>query len=103
MSFRKICGTTFLNAINGANTIETKTTNLDDCINLYGKDNDANKTEIAAGTNNMCNAVCWRNAFAGDAFPRTCFEFMMQNSSSAFVTQAEAICDGAGWIDQRLL
>lgn len=79
------------------------TTTLDDCINLCGTYNEANKTEIATGANGVCKAVCWRNGFVGDDFPGTCFGFTTQNISSAFVTQTEAICDGAAWINQRLL
>lgn len=60
----------------------------------------ANKTSIAKGVDNVCNAVCWRNSFVNDDFPGMCFGFTTQNSSNAFVTQTEAICDGAAWIDQ---
>jgi hypothetical protein len=106
-TFRKLCDTTFTNAISdpsSQNVVNTKTTSLDDCIGLCGTYNEANKTGIAANQDLVCNAVCWRNGFAGDDFPGNCFGFTTLNSTGGgFETNQEIICDGAGWIDQRTL
>ncbi|KUJ11646.1 uncharacterized protein LY89DRAFT_710127 [Mollisia scopiformis] len=102
MSFRKICGAAYLNAINGGDVVNVRTLSLDDCIVECATYNFQNKTAIAAGNNNVCNSVCWRNTFTNDDFPGQCFGFTTQNSSSTFVVQNETICDSAAWIDQNI-
>jgi hypothetical protein len=101
MSFRKICGLSYLNTNGIAAVVNSPVTSLDDCINLCAMYNLQNQTEIAHGTSHVCNAVCWRNTFNdGDEFPGQCFGYTTQNSSNAFVVEAEAICDSAAWINQ---
>ncbi|KAE9378503.1 hypothetical protein N431DRAFT_541927 [Stipitochalara longipes BDJ] len=90
MSFRKICGSAYLNAINGGDVVNLRTLSLDDCIVECATYNFQNKTAIAAGKNNVCNSVC------------QCFGFTTQNSSSTFVVHNETICDSAAWIDQNI-
>jgi hypothetical protein len=53
MTFRKICGTTFLNAINGTNVVETTMSTLNDCINPCGTYNEANKADITKRSDNV--------------------------------------------------
>jgi hypothetical protein len=101
MSFRKVCGASYLNAINGGDVVNLRTLSLDDCVVECATYNFENKTAIAAGQNNVCNAVCWRNTFTNDDFPGQCFGFTTQNSSSSFVVKSETICDSAAWIDQH--
>jgi hypothetical protein len=100
MSFRKVCGASYLNALNAGDVVNVRTLSLDDCIVECATYNIQNKTEIAAGQSNVCNAVCWRNTFTNDEFPGQCFGFTTQNSSSNFVVKSESICDSAAWIDQ---
>jgi len=101
MSFRKICGKAYLNAINGGDVVNLRTLSLDDCIVECATYNFQNKTAIAAGQNNVCNSVCWRNTFTNDDFPGQCFGYTTQNSSSNFIVGNETICDSAAWIDQN--
>lgn len=100
MSFRKVCGGSYLNALNAGDVVNLRTPSLDDCIVECATYNIQNKTAIAAGQSNVCNAVCWRNTFTNDEFPGQCFGFTTQNSSSNFVVKSESICDSAAWIDQ---
>lgn len=107
MTFLKLCSTTFTNANSDPNTqnvVRTETTSLDDCIGLCGAYNEANKEGVNNGSENACNAVCWRNGFVGDDFPGTCFGFLTSNGTSGeWSTVSEGECDGAGWVDERTL
>lgn len=101
MYFRKICNLSYRNSLNGYAVIDKPTTSLDDCIQLCAAYNVQNGTEIAAGTSDLCNAVCWRNTFTdGNAWPGQCFGYTTQNSSSSFVVDSESICDSAAWVNQ---
>jgi hypothetical protein len=103
MNFRKICGMSYLNTQGGGDTVNTKASSLDSCINLCAEYNVQNASAIASGQNNICNAVCWRNSLDNDDFPGQCFGFTTQNSSDAFVTKIEGRCDSAAWVDQKIL
>jgi hypothetical protein len=100
MTFRKICNLSYQNSLNTFAVVDAPTSSLDDCINLCAAYNVQNKTEIAAGESNVCNAVCWRNTFVNDDFPGQCFGYTTQNSSNAFIVNPEAKCDSAAWINQ---
>jgi hypothetical protein len=107
MTFIKLCGTTFTNSNSDPSTqnvVRTVTTTLDDCIGLCGAYNEANKSGVNDGSENVCNAVCWRNGFTNDDFPGTCFGFMTSNGTAGqWSTESVGECDGAGWVDERKL
>ncbi|KAF1915940.1 hypothetical protein BDU57DRAFT_210898 [Ampelomyces quisqualis] len=105
MTFRKECSISFVNA-NGIQSNFGKPVNsLNDCIDLCAAYNISNKTQIAAGTNRICNSVCWRNTFdkINDWPGGMCFGFTSQNSSGTFRyrTPAETRCDSAALINQE--
>ena len=61
--FRKLCNNAFLN-VNGVTAqVGGVVRTLDDCIDRCAIYNRNNATEIQAGRNPICNAVCWRNTF----------------------------------------
>jgi hypothetical protein len=100
--FRKLCNLSYRNSLGESAMIDSPTSSLNDCIDLCAAYNVQNSTEIANGTSNVCNAVCWRNTFSdGDEFPGSCFDYTTLNSSSTFNVQDETICDSAAWINQQ--
>jgi hypothetical protein len=104
MSFRKECGTSFVND-GGVNTFKgTVVNSLNDCIDLCAAYNINNKTQIASGSSRICNSVCWRNTFEkiNDLPGGMCFGFTSQNSSGTFTytLPAETRCDSAALINQ---
>ena len=105
MSFRKVCGASYLNSIQsagGGTVVNLRTLSLDDCIGECATYNFKNSSAIVAGQNLVCNAVCWRNTFTnGDEFPGQCFGYTTANFSSNFAVKTETICDSAAWIDQH--
>lgn len=105
MTFRKSCGLSYLNTLQASigDVVNQQTSSLNSCIDLCAGYNIANGTDIAAGRNSVCNAVCWRNSLDGDDFPGQCFGFTTQNSTGQFVTNPEAKCDSAAWIDQTIV
>jgi hypothetical protein len=104
MTFRKACETSFLNANGIDNVVGKPVKSLNECIDSCAAFNISNRTQIAAGTNKLCNAVCWRNTFdkTNDWTGGMCFGFTTQNSSSTFRYRmpAETICDSAALINQ---
>jgi hypothetical protein len=99
--FRKLCSNNFLNA-NSQDVVNEPANSLNDCINFCAAYNLNNETAIAAGTDTVCNAVCWRATIVGDDFPGQCFGFATQNSSGNFVLAGDTKCDSAAWINQNL-
>jgi hypothetical protein len=104
MTFRKACDISFLNA-NGYDSVVAKPVkSLNECIDSCAVFNINNRTQIANGSNKLCNAVCWRNTFdkTNDFTGGMCFGFTTQNSSSTFRYRmpAETICDSAALINQ---
>ncbi|KAI1348866.1 hypothetical protein F5Y01DRAFT_317365 [Xylaria sp. FL0043] len=80
------------------------TQSLNDCINACTDYNDTNKTAIATGDNQTCNAVCWRNNDQLDnidQIPGQCFRYTTLNTSAGFAVTDEVLCDSAAWINQR--
>ncbi|KAI0531644.1 hypothetical protein GGR58DRAFT_508264 [Xylaria digitata] len=77
-SFRKFCTAGFRHVLNG--------------------------TAIAAGNNQTCNAVCWRNTDQLNninQIPGQCFGYTILNTSAGFAFTDEVLCDSAAWINQR--
>ncbi|TGJ79735.1 hypothetical protein E0Z10_g9029 [Xylaria hypoxylon] len=104
LSFRKFCNAGFRHVLNGIDVINAPTTSLNGCINACVDYNDKNKTAIASGDNQTCNAVCWRNTDYLDninQIPGQCFAYTTLNTSSGFVVTDEVLCDSAAWINQR--
>lgn len=105
MTFRKACAISYLNA-NGIDSVVARPMkSLDDCINACATYNINNRTQIASGSNRICNAVCWRNTFdpINDWPGGMCFGYTSQNSSGTFKfrTPAETRCDSAALINQE--
>lgn len=104
MSFRKECGTSFVNVNGNRNTVGRPVKSLNDCIDLCAQYNFNNGTQIKAGINPICNVVCWRNTFdkSNDWPGGMCFGFTSQNSSDTFkyTLPAETRCDSAALINQ---
>ncbi|UNI21248.1 hypothetical protein JDV02_007255 [Purpureocillium takamizusanense] len=104
--FRKFCNASFQwsAGAGGRNVVNQRTSSLNDCIDLCVAFNVKNRTEIAAGTSNACNGVCWRNDIGDPDWPGQCFGATIQNSSEAgFPVTRETICDSGAWVNQRLL
>jgi hypothetical protein len=104
MSFRKACDISFVNVNGIDNAYGKPVKSLNECIDLCAAFNINNKTQIAAGTSRICNAVCWRNTFdkINDWPGGMCFGFTSQNSSGTFRYKlpAETRCDSAALINQ---
>jgi hypothetical protein len=104
MSFRKECDISFVNVNGIDNAFGKPVQSLNDCIDLCAAFNINNRTQIAAGTSRICNAVCWRNTFdkINDWAGGMCFGFTSQNSSGTFRYKlpAETRCDSAALINQ---
>ncbi|KAI1362735.1 hypothetical protein F5Y08DRAFT_329897 [Xylaria arbuscula] len=86
--FRKFCTAGLRHVINSIDVTNEATQSLNDCINACVDYNIANKTAIATGNNQTCNAVCWRNTDQLDninQIPGQCFGFTTGNTSSGFV------------------
>ncbi|KAI0972206.1 hypothetical protein F4678DRAFT_460433 [Xylaria arbuscula] len=84
--------------------VNAPTRSLNDCINACVDYNIANKTAIASGNNQVCNAVCWRNTDQlnnVNQIPERRFGFTTGNTSSGFIVTNETLCDSAAWINQR--
>ncbi|KAJ2977855.1 hypothetical protein NUW58_g7679 [Xylaria curta] len=104
LSFRKFCTAGFRHVLNGVDLVNAPKRSLNDCINACVEYNDRNKTAIAAGNNQTCNAVCWRSNEQLDninQIPGQCFGYTTLNSSTGFVVTDEVLCDSAAWINQR--
>jgi hypothetical protein len=102
-TFQKICGSTIRGTPQSdGNSVAVTTTNLDDCINLCAAYNLANRVQIAAGKQSVCNAVCWRSTIQDNDWPGMCFGFATQNSSGTWSLRPNGnnVCDSAGWINQ---
>lgn len=84
MSFRKECGISIMSAFTNKNAVFKVVSSLDECIDLCAAYNINNKTRIAAGTDKLCNTVCWRNTFdkINDWPGGQCFGFTSQNTTS---------------------
>jgi hypothetical protein len=105
MTFRKECSISFVNANGIQSNFGKPVKSLNDCIDMCAAYNISNKTQIAAGTNRLCNSVCWRNTFdkINDWPGGMCFGFTSQNSSGTFRYRmpAETRCDSAALINQE--
>jgi hypothetical protein len=99
--WRKLCSSSYLNS-NGINAwVNTGgVTSLNDCIALATSYNLVNATEIASGSSNIANAVCFRATITNDDFPGQCFGYTTTNSSGNFVTTGDTRCDSAALINQ---
>ncbi|KAI3393115.1 hypothetical protein diail_4714 [Diaporthe ilicicola] len=102
--WRKYCdNTTFVSAKAGQQWVNTFTTDLDTCVDLCVQSSVDRENAIAAGDQDPCNAVCWRNGFENDDYPGQCFGFTTANSTTTgeFQFKNDWRCDSAGWINQE--
>ncbi|KAF2626043.1 hypothetical protein BU25DRAFT_412281 [Macroventuria anomochaeta] len=105
--FRKICNNAYLN-VNGVSAqVQGVVKSLDDCIDRCAIYNRNNATEIQAGRDPICNAVCWRNTFdkTNDWEGGRCFGYTTQNTTvngqtSFRITNTADICDSAALVNQ---
>jgi hypothetical protein len=108
--YRKVCNLSYLNVNGNDNVVGGVTKTLDECINECAIYNMNNRTQIQAGTNRICNSVCWRNTYdkANDWAGGQCFGFTTQNTTVdgesvwRYRQPAETICDSAALINQDL-
>lgn len=108
--YRKLCSNAYLNVNGVDNVIGVVVASLDECINRCTAYNINNQTDIEAGRDRICNAVCWRNTFdeANDWPGGMCFGYTTQNTTveggTAFRvgSKAERICDSAALMNQNL-
>ena len=96
--YTKTCSLSYLS--NGINVVFQNTSSLNNCIDACANYNVQNATQIADGSSNICNAVCWRYTIIGDDYPGTCFGFTTTNSSGAFVYEPDTRCDSAALVNQ---
>lgn len=105
--FRKLCNDAYLN-VNGVTApVQGVFSTLDECIDKCAIYNRNNATGIAAGTDPLCNSVCWRNTFdkRNDWEGGHCFGFTTGNTTSNGetkfrITGTGDICDSAALINQ---
>jgi hypothetical protein len=105
--YRKLCNNAYTN-INGVGTsVQGVFSTLNECIDKCASYNRANATGIRAGTDPLCNSVCWRNTFdeRNDWEGGHCFGFTTSNATvggeTRFrVTNTGDICDSAALINQ---
>lgn len=101
--WRKFCdNTTFTSANVGVQSVNTFAVDLDTCIDMCVKSNVDGASTIAAGEQQTCNAMCWRNGVENDDYPGQCFGFTTANSTTTgeFQFRDDWKCDSAGWINQ---
>lgn len=101
--WRKYCdNTTFVSANPGQQWVNTFTNDLDTCIDMCVQSSLDRGSEIAAGYEGPCNAVCWRNGFENDDYPGQCFGFTTANvtSDGGFQFKEDWRCDSAGLISE---
>ncbi|KAM3480486.1 hypothetical protein MY8738_004946 [Beauveria namnaoensis] len=98
--FRKICARSYKQP--PVNLVNQPVASLNDCIDKCAEYNIRNKTAIASGKSNPCNAVCWRNSATDPDWPGQCFGSTTFNSTEGFQTRDEIICDSAAWINQNI-
>ncbi|KAG8158337.1 hypothetical protein KVR01_012098 [Diaporthe batatas] len=104
--WRKYCdNTTFVSAKPGQQWINAFSNDLDGCIDMCVESNIERGSEIAAGYEDPCNAVCWRNGFENDDHPGQCFGFTTVNvtDKGGFQFQDDWRCDSAGLISQNYI
>ena len=109
MQFRKVCGNSIANANGQDNVAGRPVASLNDCINICAEYNVDNRTAITAGTNRICNAVCWRNTFdqINDWPGGMCFAFTTENitvggqTAWKLTSPAETRCDAAALMNQE--
>ncbi|KAF3034343.1 hypothetical protein E8E11_000442 [Didymella keratinophila] len=105
--YRKLCNNAYTN-INGVGTsVQGVFSTLNECIDKCASYNRANATRIRAGTDPLCNSVCWRNTFdeRNDWEGGHCFGFTTSNATVSGQTQFRVtntgdICDSAALINQ---
>lgn len=101
--WRKYCdNTTFVSAKPGQQWVNTFAPDLDTCIDMCVQSSIRRESAIAAGEEDPCNAVCWRNGFENDDYPGQCFGFTTANSTTTggFQFKSDWRCDSAGLINQ---
>ncbi|MCJ1409995.1 hypothetical protein MMC19_004080 [Ptychographa xylographoides] len=100
LSFLKNCSTAYSasKSVN-ENFVNQPTTSLDDCIALCAQWN-INDHVSTSGEPQTCDAVCWRNGFAGDDYPGQCFGFAVAVEGDSAATANDTRCDSALWINQ---
>ncbi|KAF2122690.1 hypothetical protein BDV96DRAFT_561209 [Lophiotrema nucula] len=104
--FRKYCVSGLRHDINGRDVLNEPTKSLNDCIQTCADYNDRNKTEIASGESQVCNAVCWRSDEEIEninQIPGQCFGYTTINTTAGAQVTNETLCDSAIWINQRNL
>lgn len=104
--WRKYCdNTTFVSAMPGQQWINAFSNDLDGCIDMCVESNIERGSEIAAGYEGLCNAVCWRNGFENDDYPGQCFGFTTSNvtEKGGFQFQEDWRCDSAGLISESYI
>ncbi|KAH7324246.1 hypothetical protein B0I35DRAFT_475508 [Stachybotrys elegans] len=102
--FRKFCTAGLRHVLNGVDLINQPEQSLNDCINACVDYNIRNRTDIATGDNQPCNAVCWRSneqLSNINQIPGQCFGYTTLNNSMGFQVTDEPLCDSAAWINQR--
>jgi len=106
--FRKLCNASYLNIGGVAAPVQGIVKSLDECIDICAQYNQNNRTDIQAGRDPLCNAVCWRNTFdvSNDWEGGHCFGFTTRNvtidGQSGFNVHSEEICDSAALINQEI-
>ncbi|PVI02438.1 hypothetical protein DM02DRAFT_612987 [Periconia macrospinosa] len=105
--FRKTCSSGLRHILNGQDVLNRgPIASLDDCIQQCVDYNFANRTAIAAGQNQTCNAVCWRNdkdVSSPVQLPGQCFGFTARNTTAGVEITDELLCDSAFWVNERNL
>ncbi|KAF3032450.1 hypothetical protein E8E12_000774 [Didymella heteroderae] len=105
--YRKLCNNAYTNINGVATSIQGVFSTLNECIDKCASYNRNNATRIKAGTDPLCNSVCWRNTFdeRNDWEGGHCFGFTTSNATVGGQTQFRVtntgdICDSAALINQ---
>lgn len=107
--YRKLCNNAYVNIAGVAAPVQGVFSTLNECIDKCAIYNRNNATRIRAGTDPICNSVCWRNTFdkENDWEGGRCFGFTTGNTTVGGATQFRVtntgdICDSAALINQDL-
>lgn len=105
--YRKLCNNAYTNINGVAAPVQGVFSTLDECIDRCAIYNRNNATGIRAGTDPICNPVCWRNTFderndweGGHCFGFTTGNTTIDGETSFRVTNTGDICDSAALINQ---
>lgn len=104
--WRKYCdNTTLVSANPDQQWINAFSNDLNGCIDMCVESNIDRGSEIAAGYESPCNAVCWRNGFEDIDHPGQCYGYTTANvtEKGGFQFQDDWRCDSAGLISQNYI